>query len=272
MLFTGFHPSNAFLFFVSSSYSFHIPHISFLICEEKGGNVLAFQYIFKRVEKKYILNSQQYEAVLSGISEHMEIDRYGETPILNIYFDTPQNRLIQISIDKPVYKEKLRLRSYGVPKDKDHTVFLEIKKKYKKTVYKRRVSMTLSEAEKYIETGVFPEKISGNIPREIDYMIHYWDLSPRVFIAYDRTAYYSKETPELRITFDRNIRSRYENISFLSKDEGEALLPQDTYIMEIKIPNAAPLWLVRLLSEHNIFSQSFSKYGNVYINKFLKGD
>lgn len=233
---------------------------------------MAFQYIFKRVEKKYILSKEQYEAILPGISEHMEVDRFKETSILNIYFDTPKDRLIQISIDKPVYKEKLRLRSYGVPKDKNHTVFLEIKKKFKKTVYKRRVSLTLEEADEYIKSGVFPERIKGNIPREIDYMVHYWDLSPRVFIAYDRTAYFSKETEELRITFDRNIRSRYEDISFEKGDYGEMLLPDDIRIMEIKIPNAAPLWLVRLLSENGIYSQSFSKYGNVYIKKFLTGD
>lgn len=212
-----------------------------------------------------MLNQNKYEKILEGILPHMEVDKYGETTICNLYFDTEDSRLIQISIDKPVYKEKLRLRSYSVPKDKNHTVFLEIKKKFKKTVYKRRISMSLAQAESYIETGKFPKDIKGNIPKEIDYMISYWNIKPKVFLAYDRTAYYSRENPELRITFDRNIRSRYTDLSLLCGDYGEPLLDEGTYIMEIKIPNAAPLWLARLLSENGVFSQSFSKYGNTYI-------
>ncbi len=233
---------------------------------------MAFTYIFKRVEKKYILDSQQYSAVLEGIKEHMQIDKYGETTICNIYFDDEGDNLIQTSIDKPVYKEKLRLRSYGLPTGDDSTVFLEIKKKYKGTVYKRRISMTLKEAEEYIETGVLPCRIGGNIPKEIDYMVNFYGLSPRVFIAYDRTAYYSKEDKKLRITFDKNIRSRYSDVTFRRGDKGEMLLPEGTYIMEIKIPNATPLWLTRLLSENSVFSQSFSKYGRIYTNTFLKGE
>ncbi|MDO5124559.1 MAG: polyphosphate polymerase domain-containing protein [Eubacteriales bacterium] len=231
---------------------------------------LGFQYVFKRIEKKYVLNEDKYEQILEGILPHMEVDKYGETTICNLYFDTEDSRLIQISVDKPVYKEKLRLRSYSVPKDKNHTVFLEIKKKFKKTVYKRRISMSLADAEAYMETGKFPKELGGNIPKEIDYMISYWNIKPKVFLAYDRTAYYSKENPELRITFDRNIRSRYQDLSLLSGDYGEPLLSEGTYIMEIKIPNAAPLWLARLLSQYQVFSQSFSKYGNVYIKHLLE--
>lgn len=231
-----------------------------------------FQYIFKRVEKKYLLSKEQYQAVLAGISEHMQPDKYGEITICNIYFDTEDSRLIQISIDKPVYKEKLRLRSYGLPKTPEDTVFLEIKKKYKGTVYKRRMAMTYENAKAYLHTGVLHGNLIGNIPHEIDYMIHYWDISPKVFLAYERTAYFCPDNPNLRITFDKNIRSRYENVFFEYGDSGTALLPENTYIMEIKIPNAAPLWLAHILSQNNIFSCSFSKYGTVYTNTLTKGE
>lgn len=233
---------------------------------------MSFQYIFKRVEKKYLLSESQYQAVLAGIAEHMSPDKYGECTICNIYFDTQDSRLIQISIDKPVYKEKLRLRSYGLPKLPEDTVFLEIKKKYKGIVYKRRMAMTYKDAKEYINTGKLPDNIRGNIPREIDYMMHYWGLSPKLFLAYERTAYFCPDNPHLRITFDKNIRSRYDDISFEHGDKGEVLLPENTYIMEIKIPNAAPLWLAHLLSQNQIFSQSFSKYGTVYTNTFTKGE
>lgn len=233
---------------------------------------MGFQYVFKRVEKKYILNEEQYQNMLAGIAEYMCLDKYGESTICNIYFDTEDSRLIQISIDKPVYKEKLRLRSYGLPKSPEDTVFLEIKKKYKGTVYKRRMALTYADAKEYISTGNLPDKLRGNIPREIDYMMHYWDISPKLFLAYERTAYFCPDNPHLRITFDKNIRSRYENISFEHGDEGKKLLPDNTYVMEIKIPNAAPLWLAHLLSDNKIFSQSFSKYGTVYSNNISEGD
>lgn len=231
---------------------------------------MVFQYIFKRVEKKYILDSAPYEAVLRGISEHMTADKFGETTICNIYFDDSGDNLIQTSIDKPIYKEKLRLRSYGLPQSDNDTVFLEIKKKYKGTVYKRRIALSLKEAEDYTLNGTLPSHISGNIPKEIDYMVHFYGLSPRIFIAYERTAYYCKECSDLRITFDKNIRSRYHDVSFRKGAEGERLFPDNICIMEIKIPNAAPLWLTRLLNENGIYSQSFSKYGSIYINNLKK--
>ena len=233
---------------------------------------MEFQYIFKRVEKKYLLNEEQYHAVLSGIKEYMIPDKYGESTICNIYFDTEDSRLIQISIDKPVYKEKLRLRSYGLPQSPDDTVFLEIKKKFKGTVYKRRISLPYYCAQEFLKTGNLPENLQGNIPREIQYMLQYWDIKPKVFLAYERRAYYCPQNPHLRITFDKNMRSRYDDVSFEQGDHGEPLLPENTYIMEIKIPNAAPLWLARLLSENNIFSRGFSKYGTVYTNQLAKGE
>ena len=232
---------------------------------------MAFQFIFKRVEKKYILNKSQYELVIDAIKEYMAIDKHGETAICNLYFDSSTDKLIQLSIEKPVYKEKLRLRSYGLPQSDDSTVFFEIKKKYKGIVYKRRISLSLKDAEDYIATGRFPKDINNQVAKEIDYMVKFHQLSPRVFLAYDRTAWFSKEDKNLRITFDKNIRSRYEDVNLRSTDKGTLLLPDDTYIMEIKIPGATPLWLSRLLSDSNIFSESFSKYGNVYKNT-IKGD
>ncbi|MBQ4568674.1 MAG: polyphosphate polymerase domain-containing protein [Ruminococcus sp.] len=219
-----------------------------------------------------MLNADQYDAIINGIFKHMSIDKYGETTICNIYFDSSDNKLINLSIDKPIYKEKLRLRSYGEPKSEDDTVFFEIKKKYKGTVYKRRIPLSLKQARSYIETGEFPTDINSQIAKEIDYMVKFWDIRPKIFLAYERTAWRSTEDPGLRITFDKNIRYRYENVSFENGTNGTLVIPPNTYVMEIKIPNATPLWLSALLSNNNIFSHSFSKYGTAYINSVLKGD
>ena len=230
---------------------------------------MAFTYIFKRVEKKYILTEEQYEYVINVISPYMHADKYGETEIRNIYFDNADDELIETSLKKPTYKEKLRLRSYGTP-DADSTVFFEIKKKYRGVVYKRRISMTRDEAYRYIDGGELPAHLAGNIPVEIDYMIRRYRLAPKAYISYRRVAWAGNSDPDLRITFDRDITSRYDDVRLESQAEGHKILPEKTYLMEIKIPGAMPLWLAHVLSEKNIFPHSFSKFGTAHIQNKIQ--
>ena len=230
---------------------------------------MAFTYIFKRVEKKYMLTREQYEYLINAISPYMAPDQYGETEIRNIYFDNADNELIETSLLKPTYKEKLRLRSYGVPK-MDSTVFFEIKKKYRGIVYKRRISMKLKEAYAYIDGGKLPESIEGNIPTEIDYMMNRYSLTPKAFISYKRVAWTCESDPDLRITFDRDITARYDDTRLESTADGHKILPKDTVLMEIKIPGAMPLWLAHILSEKNIFPHSFSKFGTAHVQNQIK--
>lgn len=230
---------------------------------------MAFTYIFQRVEKKYMLTREQYEYLINAISPYMAPDQYGETEIRNIYFDNADNELIETSLLKPTYKEKLRLRSYGVPK-MDSTVFFEIKKKYRGIVYKRRISMKLKEAYAYIDGGKLPESIEGNIPSEIDYMMNRYRLSPKAFISYKRVAWTCESDPDLRITFDRDITSRYDDTRLESTADGHKILPNDAFLMEIKIPGAMPLWLAHILSEKNIFPHSFSKFGTAHVQNQIK--
>lgn len=230
---------------------------------------MAFTYIFQRVEKKYILTREQYEYLINAISPYMAPDQYGETEIRNIYFDNADNELIETSLLKPTYKEKLRLRSYGVPK-MDSTVFFEIKKKYRGIVYKRRISMKLKEAYAYIDGGKLPESIEGNIPTEIDYMMNRYSLTPKAFISYKRVAWTCESDPDLRITFDRDITSRYDDTRLESTADDHKILPKDTVLMEIKIPGAMPLWLAHILSEKNIFPHSFSKFGTAHVQNRIK--
>ncbi|WP_405344785.1 polyphosphate polymerase domain-containing protein [Ruminococcus sp.] len=230
---------------------------------------MAFTYIFQRVEKKYMLTREQYEYLINAISPYMAPDQYGETEIRNIYFDNADNELIETSLLKPTYKEKLRLRSYGVPK-MDSTVFFEIKKKYRGIVYKRRISMKLKEAYAYIDGGKLPESIEGNIPTEIDYMMNRYRLTPKAFISYKRVAWTCENDPDLRITFDRDITSRYDDTRLESTADGHKILPKDTVLMEIKIPGAMPLWLAHILSEKNIFPHSFSKFGTAHVQNQIK--
>lgn len=226
------------------------------------------QEVFKRYEKKYLLTKEQYRGLMNRLGEKIVLDEYGEHTICNIYFDTPDYELIRTSIEKPVYKEKLRLRSYGIPKKGD-TVFIELKKKFDGVVYKRRTPLTLIEAEQYLYAGKKPKK-QGQILNELDYFLKKYIIKPTIYLAYDRMAYYVQEDINLRITFDKNIRCRKEQLYLELGSAGEAILPKDHVLMEVKIPGVMPLWLSRIFSELCIYPVSFSKYGTYYEKNALK--
>lgn len=217
---------------------------------------------FERIEKKYMLDETAYDAFLKEVSGRLAVDEYGLHTICNIYFDTENNDLIKRSIEKPVYKEKFRLRSYGVP-DMDSTVFLEIKKKYKGVVYKRRAGMSLKEASDYLDKGIHPGQ-DGQIMREIDYFLNYYKPVPKQFIAYDRIAMAGTDDDSIRLTIDKNIRERRDDLKLQNGSMGRKIMPDGMYLMEIKVPGAMPIWMVKILSRLNIMPVSFSKYGTAY--------
>lgn len=219
--------------------------------------------VFKRIETKYLLNDIQYKVLLERIRHMARVDEYGESTILNIYFDTPDFRLIRTSLEKPKYKEKLRLRSYGIPTD-DTKSFIEIKKKYDGVVYKRRMTAPYGESVNYLYHGE-PLQKKSQIQREIDYFIGYYQgLRPAMAISYDRIAMIGTKDPELRITFDTNIRWRCNRLDLKYGNIGEDILEPGQHLMEIKIAGAMTPELASILSELHIYPTSFSKYGRGY--------
>lgn len=224
---------------------------------------MAYANTFKRREMKFLLTEEQYKALLGVISEHMTEDEFGKHTILNIYLDNRNNDLIRSSLGKPVYREKLRLRTYGRDINDGSHAFLEIKKKFRGITYKRRFELTYKELHDYITDGALP-KTRGQVFEEIDYMIRRMRLSPKIVICYDREAYYGNDDKEFRLTFDGNIRYRRDDLDLRHGDRGEYLLSQPYTVMEVKSAGAIPLWLVRALSEKKIYSGSFSKYGSIF--------
>lgn len=220
------------------------------------------QFSFKRYEKKYMLTSFQRDRLLEIINDKIVKDKYGEYTICNIYYDTDDFAIIRRSIEKPVYKEKLRVRSYGVPNDESN-VFIEIKKKFDGIVYKRRITASASCVEPILSGGVLAYP-GGQIAREIEYFNSFYDLSPKVFIAYDRTAYAGKDDGAVRITFDKNIRFRTYDLDLRKGDKGRKILDSDLYLTEIKLPGVCPMWLSSALTQVGAKGVSFSKYGECY--------
>ena len=221
------------------------------------------QNTFMRYEMKYLVSAEQRKALTEFMEKYMTLDEYGRSTICNVYYDTPDMRLVRRSIEKPVYKEKLRVRCYGSLPEGDR-VFVELKKKYNEVVFKRRVSMSAEQAEKYI-AGKIESPKKNQIVSEIDYFLsEYKNLVPAAFIGYEREAYFAKDDPNLRITFDDNLVWRDYDICLCRGLCGKALLQPGQSLMEIKVSTALPLWLTNKLSELKIFKVNFSKYGNAY--------
>jgi SPX domain protein involved in polyphosphate accumulation len=228
-----------------------------------------FQGTFKRYEKKYLLSEKKYKILRQKFEEQLSIDNFGKVTVCNIYFDTPSHQLIRASIEKPVYKEKLRLRSYGTPVIGDD-VFVELKKKYKGVVYKRREKMELTTAEHYLYDDM-PVSQPTQITKEIDWFLKFYkQLIPAMYISYHRIAMFGIDDPQLRVTFDSNILWRDEELFLEAGSWGNTLLEEGNRLMEIKIPGTMPLWLSHTLDELQIYPVSFSKYGMGYMESQKK--
>ena len=226
--------------------------------------------IFKRIEKKYLLTEAQYEALFQRIGAHLKPDAFGRSTVMSLYLDTPDSRIIRNSIEAVDYKEKLRLRSYGTA-GADSTVFLELKKKYGGVVYKRRAAMTLREAERYLRMGIKPYE--SQIMSELDWAMRlYGRPKAAMLIACEREAWFDEAHPDLRLTFDRNIRCRENELRLDRGSAGTPLLPKDTVLLEIKTAGAMPLWLADALDAESILPGSFSKYGEAYLRTLEERD
>ena len=242
--------------------------------------------IFNRVEKKYIISEEQYHVLLGEIRQHLQEDKYYRSEVFNIYFDTDNYDLITKSIDHPLFKEKVRARSYG-GYDK---VFLEIKTKIRGLAYrdefldeddlikdnnfgyKRRTLITHQDFEEFIKGKTSAEELARRdietkadiqIAKELDYIIKKFNLKPKILVYYDRESFTGEN--ELRITFDTNLKYRNKNLKFLKKSKDKVFFKTDkNIIMEIKANNAMPLWLVKTLSAAHIYPEQFSKIGKIY--------
>lgn len=216
---------------------------------------------FQRVEDKYLMDRKEADAFLKAVSPYLKPDRYFCYHCHTIYFDNDSAQLISTSLSHPPYKMKLRLRTYSDPDD-DTPVFLETKKKYGDIVYKKRFMMTDLEAKEYLYEGIAPHT-DNSTSREIDYLIHYYHLKPKVYIGYDRICYVSKTDADARFTLDSHITYRTNDVSLHETGE-EKELQKGMFILECKVSDRYPMWLTKILSSHHLYKSSFSKYGTIY--------
>jgi len=228
------------------------------------------QLTFKRYEYKYLVTHTQAEAITATLLEYMVPDKYGTYWVQNLYFDTGNWDVICKSMERPLYKEKLRMRCYGVPEETSN-VFLELKKKYFGEVNKRRVALPISSLSRPIREVLANE--DKQIARELAFYMQANLVEEKMFIAFLRTAYSGIEDESLRVTFDNDIRYRCDVMDFYHPGEGQEVLHKDYQVMEIKTRTGIPLWLSRLLSDNAVYKTSYSKYGTCFTDYCVqKGD
>ncbi|CDC63711.1 vTC domain protein [Clostridium sp. CAG:448] len=229
------------------------------------------EHTFRRMEKKIIIEKAVISSLQEKLSHFMVPDIYNTNGkpymICNLYFDDAWNQVIRTSVERPIYKEKLRLRSYGVPQD-GSTVFLELKKKYRGVGTKRRVSMTYAEAMEYLATGKHPADlllfINEQILREIDYYRFHHPVKPCTYVSYFRNAYSGIVDPTFRVTFDSDVLTRRYDLDLQKGRYGDPIFSPGKMLLEVKFTNAVPLWFARIMSEFGLSFHSFSKYGTAY--------
>ena len=215
--------------------------------------------VFRRLETKYILSKEQYESIREALKPYMTDDEYGLSKIISIYFDTENYDLARESMEKPVYKEKVRLRCYGQATS-ESKVYLELKKKYQGVVYKRRIALSYAEADLYLKKGIYPDTDS-QIMKEIDYFFKYYKSIRPTYIEYMRIASFCNDNRDIRITYDKDVKVKFDEGCLMNGRDAERVLDEDKYLMEIKAPGAMPLWLTKALTDNKIYPGSFSKYG-----------
>lgn len=219
--------------------------------------------VFQRKELKFLVGPEQRQVLERVMAERMVPDRFGQKMICNLYYDTDDFRLIRHSLDGPVYKEKLRLRSYG-QLGPGVDAFLEMKKKYKGIVYKRRIPVSQEAAFAFMERRA-PLPQDSQIARELRYFRDlYGTLAPKVYINYERLAWFAPEDGGFRVTLDWDISYRTEGLDLGLPVGGQKIILPEQSLLEVKASGGIPVWMMELLSREGLRKESFSKYGRAY--------
>lgn len=227
------------------------------------------QSAFNRYEQKFLIPIDQIDHIKEQIGPYVTQDdnaSLSHYTICNIYYDTTNDEIIKRSVSKPMFKEKLRLRCYGEPKQGD-IMFLEIKKKLNGFVNKRRTSISYEDACMLIHEKVMPIKKSyhnSQVLNEIYFYVKNKQLIPRISLSYDREAYYAIDDESIRLTFDYNMTSRRDNVNLGRTHEDTLIVQDERAILEVKTTGALPLWLTNILTANQIYPNSFSKYGTEF--------
>ena len=232
--------------------------------------------IFSRREQKYLITQWQYLQLVENILPYMRPDKYGvegRYSVTSLYFDNDDQDIYFETKNKLKYRQKLRLRVYD-DTDRNGTAFFEVKQKHNKVVNKRRLVMPLSEAYRYLNNDAEElssyETSNGQVLKEIDHFKRFYDLQPEMIVSYNRHAFHGVTDPELRITFDLDLKCRNEDLALENGSYGHNFIDENLVVLEVKVNDSVPLWLTRHLQDLDCEQRSASKFCTS--TELLKGD
>ncbi|PAV30485.1 VTC domain-containing protein [Virgibacillus profundi] len=222
--------------------------------------------IFRRREQKYLITKEQYQELIMQIAPYMRSDKFGidgRYTVSTLYFESSDHKIYFETKNKLKYRQKLRLRVYN-DTDLNSTAFFEVKQKHKKVVNKRRMLIPLHEAYRYLDEKEdsldYYETSNPQVLKEIDYFRKLYQLDPEMVVSYDRHALHCTDDPDLRITFDLNLRCRKDNLLLEHGPHGVNFIDDDLVVLEVKVNDSVPLWLTRILQNINCEQRSASKF------------
>lgn len=229
--------------------------------------------VFNRYELKYIVNKALYKELLQALQGHVFMDKHGDQDgyymVMNLYYDTADHLFFNETVNRQQFRQKLRLRGYNHI-NRDSNVFLEIKKKYRGVVYKRRTLLKLPEAYAFLADTLSKKDYSlydasnTQILGEVDFLKQFYQLEPKVIVSYDRQAFQGIHEEDLRVTFDRNLLKRETDLRIESRSDGELFMDPSLYVLEVKVNDRIPLWLSHILNDFQCWRQGYSKYTSSY--------
>lgn len=241
--------------------------------------------VFTRREQKYLITKQQYQALIKKLNYRMRPDLNGidgRYTVTSLYFDNEDRDIYYETKNRLRFRQKLRLRVYD-DTDINGTAFFEVKQKHNKVVNKRRMILPLQEAYRYLsyspgESREGYETSNTQVLREIDHFRWLYQLEPEMIVSYDRHALHEIDNPDLRITFDFNMRTRNDNFAVEDGPYGDNFVDTDLVILEVKVDDSVPLWLTRILQEVQCDQRGASKFctsleflnGEITVNEALK--
>lgn len=238
---------------------------------------------FYRRELKFIIRTDQMQPFIADVAPYLHHDPHaGKARFYrnnSLYYDTENYQAYWQKLEGLKHRRKLRIRIYGDQFVKpDDECFVEIKERIDVAVRKRRIIIPYKDARILCSQGqINPRLMSEKDKPVIDEIVHLvllFQLQPACILRYDRMAFngHPHYDPSLRITLDTNCRARIHDIDYCSStpEEMKFFLSPQLCILEIKVDDRVPYWLVKKLHKHQFMLRKISKYCTALENLKVK--
>jgi hypothetical protein len=237
---------------------------------------MVYQHRFQasRYELKYIIDERCAMEIRKFIHSYLVPDEHADPeagnsyPVHSLYLDSPALHLFRSTVDGLKNRFKLRIRFYG--DDLAHPAFLEIKRRISEVICKERACVCRG-AVNLLLRGIRPSvsllASSGDRSKDAAAMQTFYktclqiDARPCVYISYNREAYVSPESDQLRVTFDRRISvARYSPAPYLITPKTAMSVDMRGIVLEMKFTDRFPNWMRQLVHALDLWRCPSAKY------------